>query len=228
VARAVPEGDRLCFRLVCRRWAAAGKAVVPGAGEEQLSPGKVTRTSLLDMAASMARVKMTMGVLKGSPILVKCPDDKVTSETFAEMLCPLSAEGGHLAVLTWARAHGYLWNEITRTAAAKNQHLEVLQWARANGCPWDKWACVFAAENGHLEVLQYARASGRPWDKIACAAPAQNGHFEIFQKTRANNSLWDKQKCAIPQKREYFKVLHMAVANNRPGFENWGFKLIEL
>jgi len=86
VARAVPPGDRLCFRLVCRRWAAAGKAVAPGAGGEQLSPGKVTRTSMFDVAASVARAEMMLGVIKGSPILVKCPDDKVTSETFAEIL----------------------------------------------------------------------------------------------------------------------------------------------
>ena len=123
VARAVPAGDRLWFRLVCRRWAAAGMEVAPGAGGEQLPPGKVTRTSLLDMAASMARVEMTLGVLKGSPILVKCPDDKVTSKTFAEMLSSFSAGGGHIAVLKWARAHGYPWDEITCTAAAKNGHL---------------------------------------------------------------------------------------------------------
>ena len=36
--------------------------VEPGAGEEQLPPAKVTRTSLLDMAASLARVKIVLGV----------------------------------------------------------------------------------------------------------------------------------------------------------------------
>ena len=71
VARAVPPGDRLCFRLVCRRWAAAGKAVAPGAGEEQLPPGKVTRTPMLDMVASVARVKTVQCILKVSPTLVK-------------------------------------------------------------------------------------------------------------------------------------------------------------
>ena len=58
VVRAVPAGgDRMCFRLVCRRWAAAGKAVAPDAGEEKLPPGKVTRTSMLAIAASVARAK---------------------------------------------------------------------------------------------------------------------------------------------------------------------------
>ena len=80
----MPAGDRLCFRLVCRRCAAAGMAVAPGAGEEQLPPGKVTRTSLLDMAASVARVTMVLGVLKSSPILIKGSegDTKVPLEKF--------------------------------------------------------------------------------------------------------------------------------------------------
>ena len=107
VARAVPPGDRLCFRLVCRRWAAAGKAVAPGAGEEQLPPGKVTRTSMLDMATSVAQVKMVQGVLKGSSILVKSPNIEVTPNVFAEMLCTFAAGSGHLADLMWARANVY-------------------------------------------------------------------------------------------------------------------------
>ena len=107
VARAVPPGDRLCFRLVCRRWAAAGKAVAPGAGEEQLPPGKVTRTSMLDMATSVAQVKMVQGVLKGSSILIKSPNIEVTPNVLAKMLCTFAAGSGHLADLMWARANVY-------------------------------------------------------------------------------------------------------------------------
>ena len=103
--------DRLWFRLVCRRWAAAGAAVAQAVGGEQLPPGMVTRTCGADMAASVARAKMVLGVLKGSPMLVKNfeseGDIKVTAKVFARMLCPFSARGGHLAVLKWARAHGY-------------------------------------------------------------------------------------------------------------------------
>ena len=88
------------------------------------------------MAASVARAKMVLGVLEGSPILVKYPLDqnhllKVTPEIFAKSLSYISARDGHLAVLKWARAHGY---------------------------PWDKWTCAYSARNGHLEVLQWARA----------------------------------------------------------------------
>ena len=60
VARAVPEGDRLWFRLVCKSWAAAGTgaAVVPG--EEPLPRRKVTRTRGPDPAASAACVAEVM------------------------------------------------------------------------------------------------------------------------------------------------------------------------
>ena len=49
VARAVPEGDRLFFRLVCRSWAAAGARVAPAEGERPLPQGKVTRTRMADL-----------------------------------------------------------------------------------------------------------------------------------------------------------------------------------
>ncbi len=65
VASAVPLGDRLWFRLVCRRWAAAGAAVAQAAREEQLPPGDVTRRCGADMAASVARAKMVLGALEG-------------------------------------------------------------------------------------------------------------------------------------------------------------------
>ena len=66
VARAVPAGDRLWFRLVCRRWVAAGAEVAPAAGGKRPPPGEVTRTRGADAAASVARTKMVLGVLDGS------------------------------------------------------------------------------------------------------------------------------------------------------------------
>ena len=62
VARAVPA-DRLWFRLVCRRWAAAGAEVPPAAGEEHLPPGKGTRTNVADAVASVARANDVLYVL---------------------------------------------------------------------------------------------------------------------------------------------------------------------
>ena len=141
VARAVPLGDRLCFRLVCRRWAAAGKAVAPGAEEEQLPPGKVTRTLFLDMAASVARTKMMLNVLQGSPILIEkfekfrhCVSSDSIFESkeapligFMGCLCAFSAGWGTPKILKWARASGFPWDEDTCAFAFKNGHLEDLQ-----------------------------------------------------------------------------------------------------
>ena len=158
----MPAGDRLCFRLVCRTWAAAGAEVAVGEGPQP--PGKVTRTRGPDAAASVARVEMVLAVLARSPLRVKGREGDffITPEVFKEKICHLSAAGGHLEVLQWARAHGCPWNKHTCEMAARNGHLAALQWARAHGCPWNEHTCMMAALNGHLEVLQWARAQGCP------------------------------------------------------------------
>ena len=93
VARAVPAGDRLWFRLLCRNWATAGAGVTPAAGEKPLQLGKVTRTRGPDAAASAARMAEVMvGAVEG-PLQKKFRND----------LCAYAAEGGHLAVLQWPR-----------------------------------------------------------------------------------------------------------------------------
>ena len=115
VARAVPAGNRLWFRLVCRRWAAAGAAVAPEPRKKPLPPGKVTRTFGPDAAASVARAEMVLGVLEGP-----------AQERFKSNLCLCSAKGGHLKLFQWARAHGCPWDEMTGAYAAANGHLKVL------------------------------------------------------------------------------------------------------
>ena len=70
---------------------------------------------MFDMAASVARVEMMLGVLERSPLRVEGekdifyypdPDRTYTSEVFKNIICPSAAEGGHLEVLQWARAQG--------------------------------------------------------------------------------------------------------------------------
>ena len=96
VARAVPAGDGLWFRLVCRKWAAAGAAVAAAPpGEEPLPRGKATRTRGADAAASVARAEAVLGVLEGP-----------AKGWFKSGLCAYAALSGHLAVLQWARAEG--------------------------------------------------------------------------------------------------------------------------
>ena len=92
----MPAGDRLCFRLVCKGWTAAGAAVAaPPPGEEPLGLGKATRTRGEDAAVSMARAEMALGVLDGP-----------ARERFKSGLCAYCAKGAHLEVLRWARGAG--------------------------------------------------------------------------------------------------------------------------
>ena len=51
---------------------------------------------------------------------------------------------------------------------AEGGHLAVLQWARETGCPWDFSTLMYAAEAGQLEVLQWVRendATGEVWSE---------------------------------------------------------------
>ena len=137
VGRAVPAGDRLWFRQVCRSWAAAGAGAAQGGGEG-LPRGKVTRTRGADAAASVARaetVRRMVMVLDGH------------GNNFDHGICQYAAEGGCLSVLKWARAQG------RHPGTQAHRH------------PWDKWTCAYAAEYGQLAVLQWARAQGCPWDE---------------------------------------------------------------
>jgi hypothetical protein len=119
----VPAGDRLWFRLVCRRWAAAGAGVAK-VGGEGLPPGKVTRTRGADAAASVARAVMVRRVLEGQAL-----------KDFERSFCEYAAGRGCLSVLKWARAQGFPWKFSTCGGAARNGHLAVLQWARAQLLP---------------------------------------------------------------------------------------------
>jgi len=218
VARAVPAGDRLWFRLVCRSWAGAGAgaAVVPG--EEPLPPGKLTRTRGPDLAASAARAEMVLAVLERSPLRVKGDKGDIfyTSEVFKNIICPSSAEGGHLEVLQWARAQGCPWDERTCAWAARNGHLKVLKWARAQGCPWDERTCAYAAMNGHLEVLQWARAPSEVFKNIICPSSAEGGHLEVLQWARAQGCPWDAETCMWAASNGHLEVLQWARAHGCP------------
>jgi len=202
VARAVPAGDRLCFRRVCKGWAAAGAevAAVPP-GERPLGPGKVTRTRGEDAAASVARAEMALAALEGP-----------ARERFKSRLCAYAAGGGHLEVLKWARGEGCPWNERTCAAAAEGGHLEVLKWARARGCPWDEDTCLYAALNGHLAVLRWARAEGCPWIAGTCSWAAENGHLHVLKWARAHGCPWDEMTCAMAAAGGHLEVLQWARA----------------
>jgi len=110
--------------------------------------------------------------------------------------CAFAAEGGHLEVMQWARAHGCEWDEWTCAYAAGGGHLAALRWAQEHGCEWDERTCAYAAEGGHLEVLQWAREQDCPWGVLTCAYAAAAGHLAVLQWAREHGCDWDEQTCA--------------------------------
>ena len=136
----------------------------------------------------------------------------------------LRLEGGHLAVLQWARAQGCPWDTgvlsggftrpprgaavgahsglpmgqaHVRERGARGGHLAVLQWGARSGLPMGQAYVLEAADGGHLAVLQWARAQGCPWDEWTCAFAASNGHLEVLQWARAQGCPWDEHTCTF-------------------------------
>jgi hypothetical protein len=54
-------------------------------------------------------------------------------------VCVWAAEGGHLAVLRWAREHDCPWNTNSCVGAARAGQLEVLRWVRENDANGEVW-----------------------------------------------------------------------------------------
>ena len=94
---------------------------------------------MLDIVASVERVKIVQSILKVSPMLVKdsesISDMSMTSKFFEAMLCSFSVAEGNLAVLKCAHPKGYPEWKSTYIWAAANSDLEVLKWAQTHGCP---------------------------------------------------------------------------------------------
>jgi hypothetical protein len=124
-----------------------------------------------------------------------CPWGEPRSDDGWDNPCARAAQGGHLAVLQWARAHRCPWTEGTCHAAARGGHMEVLRWAREHHCPWNKWTCAEAAAGGHMEVLQWARRNSCPWGVDTCQAAAWGGHLEVLQWAREHLCPWEKWVC---------------------------------
>jgi len=129
-------------------------------------------------------------------IYAQCPD---LSRRYAEV----AARGGHLEVLQWMHAHGFVPDEATCAAAAyapAERAIAALQWLRQVGCPWDQRTCAAAAGQGDLPLLKWLRDPERappcPWDdepwspgapreSEACQAAAEEGHDEVLQWLRS-------------------------------------------
>ena len=126
------------------------------------------------------------------------------------------AEGGHLAVLQWARANGCPWDVETCWKAAFEGRLEMIQWLRANGSPWDTMTCMHAAQAGHLEVLQWLHANWCPWDEETSLAAARRGHLELLKWAIAKGCPWHPRVRSHAEERGHLELVNWAIANGCP------------
>ena len=116
----------------------------------------------------------------------------------------LAAQNGHLEVLKWAKAGGWILDTQSQcnicSRTAHRGHLEVLKWAGENNYVMDEMACAKAAEGGHLDVLKWLREQGCAWDVRTCSYAAKGGNMEVLLWAVANGcpvpkDEWDSQAC---------------------------------
>jgi len=93
---------------------------------------------------------------------------------------------GHLEIVKWCRANGWIWGTRLCDCAALNGHFEILQWLVNNGCPMSSSTCANAAENGHIEILKWLHENECDWDETSCDNAALNGHWDILKYLHEN------------------------------------------
>jgi len=139
---------------------------------------------------------------------------------WGERTCRYAAEGGHLEVLRWARAHGCLWEELRMLVrAAEGGHLAVLKWLQELGalqdCPWDHTGNI-ADCRGHLDVLKWARAHGCPFERWTSNRAAGGGHLDVLMWLREVSCRWDALTCRAAAQGGHLKVLQWAREQDCP------------
>jgi hypothetical protein len=95
-------------------------------------------------------------------------------------ICSLSAQGGYLKVVKWARKSGYPWSSDVTTISAQENHLKILTWSMRRGCPFNKYASHTAANSGNLECLKYLHEKGCEWDGMTCVYAATHQHIRAY------------------------------------------------
>ena len=154
LARLDPAARAMLWRAapLCR--AAVESSCLPRAG-------RLSRFSWNNQLAEEGEeVLLELRDFVGSVQLIAWAKDNGCSWNWA--VCAHAADGGHLEVLKWARAHGRQWTKsaLTCASAASGEGTWSLStWS----CPWDRMTCVNAAQGGHLETLAWARALGCAW-----------------------------------------------------------------
>ncbi len=136
-----------------------------------------------------------------------------------------AARGGHLDVLQWMYAQGYLQltEELCEDACGQ---LAILRWLRSLDppCPWgyDMWGS--AIYGGRPDVLQWLLTHGQPAlgteyeSKSVSQAAARAGHLNVLELLRARDLLryWDVQTCEAAAADGRLNVLEWLRAQDPP------------
>lgn len=90
-------------------------------------------------------------------------------------LCWHAASAKDLAMLQWARANGFAWDESVCTHAVQQEHFEMLVWARENGCEWSELTTHVAAFTSNFDLLRWCIEHGCPCDGNIAQTAAAHG-----------------------------------------------------
>jgi hypothetical protein len=132
----------------------------------------------------------------------------------AEWLCDWAAQGGHVEVMRWARAHGHKTTDKTAWFAAKFGRLEMLEWLRGDGC-WMDIDLVMraAANNGHIRVVEYAHTHGATLDPRLMNVAALGGSVVVLEWLIAHGCPLAKgEAIRLAVKREHLEFADRALA----------------
>lgn len=111
------------------------------------------------------------------------------AEEHLDVCVLISAKEGNLRMLRWLRQElSARWVRPACTAAAAGGHVGLLSWARAQGCPWEE-AEVYAAARKQPPVLLWAHRGGHPPGHLPPDLPYTDLHA-FMRSTRTLRFKW--------------------------------------
>jgi hypothetical protein len=107
-----------------------------------------------------------------------CKDCDVASLASADALgayCILATQTEGTDCLRFLHEHGFVWNKLACTEAARHGNLACLQYLHEHGCGWDANCPTAAGWMGHLPCLKYAYEHGCPRNENVARGCAISG-----------------------------------------------------
>jgi hypothetical protein len=121
-----------------------------------------------------------------------------------------AALGGHLHIMKWINAHGYLIDgDKCSETAAQLGHLSIVQWLRTHNKFSYLRVYASAALGGHLEILKWLKAQGLFFDRYTVQNAVRSGNLELLIWIQANGG-------AIPS-----ELILLAASSNHINIFKW-------